>query len=123
MTKLSDAEWKIMDILWRDAPKTLMELTRELEEETGWAKTTVITFLKRMEEKGAVSYEERGRTKYFSPAIDRADAELEETRSFLEKVFRGNVGLMISNMVKQEAISDEELEELYRILREGKKDV
>ena len=54
--KLTDAEWKVMETLWRDEPKTIMQITKELQEETGWTKYTVMSFLKRMEDKGAVHF-------------------------------------------------------------------
>ena len=50
--KLTDAEWKVMTILWDSSPRTMMEITNALKEETGWTKYTVMSFLKRMEEKG-----------------------------------------------------------------------
>ena len=44
---LSDGEWKIMNLLWEEPPKTLTQLTKELHTETGWTKHTIITMLKR----------------------------------------------------------------------------
>ena len=55
---LSDAEWKIMNVLWEQAPRTMMQITNALKAETGWTKHTVMSFLKRMEEKDALHYEE-----------------------------------------------------------------
>ena len=45
---LTEAEWKIMLLLWEKSPWTMMELTRALAEDTGWSKHTVITMLKRL---------------------------------------------------------------------------
>ena len=117
MVKLSDAEWKILELLWKKGPMTLMEITYALEEETGWQRTTVISFLKRMEVKDAVYHIEGERAKLFYPKVEQAETKLKETQSFLDKVYRGNVGLMLSNMLKQEALSEEEVEELVAILK------
>ena len=117
--RLSDAEWKIADCLWKNESMTITELTRELRSSTGWTKNTIITLLKRMTEKGAVTYIQEDRAKRFCPAIDRTEAELEETTSFLDKVYKGNVGLMISNLIDSDQLTDEQLEELKRIIREG----
>ena len=46
----TDAEWKIMEGLWESQPRTMAEITRALEPETGWTRHTVITLLKRMQE-------------------------------------------------------------------------
>lgn len=58
---LSDSEWKLMNRLWEQSPRTIMELTASLKEDTGWSKNTVITMLARLEAKGAVRHEEGGR--------------------------------------------------------------
>ncbi len=57
-SKLTDAEWKVMTVLWERSPRTMMEITNALKKETGWTKYTVMSFLKRMEEKGALHFEE-----------------------------------------------------------------
>jgi len=117
--RLSDAEWKIADCLWDNGSMTITELTRELGAITGWSKNTIITLLKRMIEKGAVNFVQEERAKRFYPAINRTEAELEETESFLDKVYKGNVGLMISNLIGSEKLTNEQIEELRRIIREG----
>ena len=50
---LSETEWKLMDALWEEPPKTITQLTKALEEDTGWGKNVIITMLKRLEAKGA----------------------------------------------------------------------
>jgi len=72
-----------------------------------------------MTEKGAVTFVQEDKAKRFHPAVARAEAELEETTSFLDKVYKGNVGLMISNLIDSDQLTDEQLAELRRIIREG----
>ena len=55
---LSDSEWKLMNRLWDQAPRTIMELTAAMRDDTGWTKNTVITMLSRLEGKNAVRHEE-----------------------------------------------------------------
>ncbi len=117
MVKLSDAEWKILELLWKRGPMTLTEITYALEEETGWQRTTIVSFLKRMEAKDAVYHIEGERAKMFYPKVEQSETKLKETQSFLDKVYRGNVGLMLSNMIKQEALSEEEIANLFSILK------
>ena len=118
--KLSDGEWKIIQLLWKKSPQTIIQLTKSLEEETGWTKHTVISYLKRMEEKGAVRYQTEGRTKQFFPLIEERDAELQETKYFLDKVFGGQLGLLLHTMVQQQNFSEDEIEELQNILDQAK---
>ena len=120
---LSDAEWKIMNLLWEEAPRTMMQITNALKGETGWSKHTVISFLKRMEEKGALHYTEGEKAKLYYPDLEREEAALQEPVLFLGRVFQGKLGMMLNTMVQQKALSREELAELHEILEEAGKDI
>ena len=113
---LSEGERKLMNLLWKDAPKSIMQMVAELEEETGWDKHTIIVMLKRIEEKGAVSFEKEGRTKMYSPTVERSAVAKEETKRFLDKVYEGSLSRMLTAMVKQADFSENEMEELRQIL-------
>ena len=52
---LTHSEWYVMDCLWQHSPSTVMELVTALNEKVGWAKSTTITTLRRMEDKGLVA--------------------------------------------------------------------
>ena len=116
---LSETEWKLMDALWEEPPKTITQLTKALEENTGWGKNVIITMLKRLEAKGAVRHEEGERAKQFYPAVSREDTALEETRGFLNRVYSGSLGLMVDAMVNSRSLSDREIEELKEILKKA----
>ena len=72
-----------------------------------------------MTEKGAITFVQEDKAKRFHPVVGRTEAELEETASFLDKVYNGNVGLMISNLIDSDRLTDEQLAELRRIIKEG----
>ena len=114
-TTLSASEWKVMECLWT-GPKTLMELVRALKDRAGWAKSTVTTMVRRLEEKGLVTYETSGRTKLFRAALAREDAAAAETDSLLERAFHGSVGLLVSSLVDRSSLSRADIDELYAIL-------
>lgn len=120
MIKISDSEWKIMNLLWEKTPKTMMEITKELYPETGWTKHTVMTLLKRMESKDLIRHEEGKRAKQYYYNIDRKEAVIEEKNNFLNKVFRGNAGLMINMMLEQGDLNNEEIKELLKNLERMK---
>lgn len=122
MIKLSESEWKVMSLLWDEAPRTIMQITNFFKESTGWTKHTVMTFLRRMEEKGAVHFEEGERAKLYYPDIEKTDAVIQETEEFLDKVFGGRMGLMLNTMVEKKALSKEEIEELYEILKKAEEE-
>ncbi len=116
---LLQSERYIMEKLWDNSPRTIMQLYHSLEEEPGWSKSTVNTLLSRMLEKGIIYYEEGERARQYYPAIRREDAAVAETESLIRRVYKGSVSMMMSTMLKKNALSEEEREELYQILRNG----
>ncbi len=120
MKKISDAEWKIMEILWEDQPRTMMQLTKALLDSTGWSKYTVMTYLKRMEEKGLTYHTDGGKAKLYYADLEKSEAILREKNDFLNKVFKGNVGLLISTMLEHNELSEEDIQQLMEILQKKK---
>lgn len=116
---LTNSEWYVLDCLWERSPMTVMELAAALKNRIGWAKSTTITTLRRMEDKGLVRCSLEGRTKHYAPAVRRDRAVRGETRSFLDKVYQGSVGLMVSALARDKALSRAEIDELYEILRKA----
>lgn len=114
---LSNAEWKLMNYLWDENPRTIQDMVKHFEGITNWDRHVFIMMLKRMEAKHVVSHTVVGRKKHFYPIIERNDTCLQETEDFLNRVYKGSLGLMLTTMVKQEKIDKEELEELRAILK------
>lgn len=121
-TNLSDGEWKIMNLLWQSSPYTIMQLVAELKDKTGWSKHTIITMLGRLEAKKAVYHEQGERAKKYYPLIDRETARIEETNSFLNKVYSGSLKLMLNSFVSKRSLTNAERQELYEILKKGEED-
>lgn len=119
---LSDGEWRIMNLLWAEAPLRVPELTERLKAETGWSRATVNIMLCRLEEKGAVESRQNGRSKDFYPLLAQADARKRETDRFLDRLYGGSLGLMVSSLAGQKALSREEIRELYAILEQAEKE-
>ena len=115
---LTDAEWRVMELLWQHAPQTGRELVEALEKIAGWNRSTTLTLLRRLEGKQAVADETQNGVKAFRPLIRREEAALQETEDFLSRVYQGSLSLMVSTMTQKQALSQEELEELYKILQE-----
>ncbi len=112
---LSPSEWRVMECLWT-GPKTLMELVRALGDSAGWAKSTVTTMVRRLEEKGLIDYEQSGRAKVFQAALAREDAAAAETDSLLARAFQGSVGLLVSSLADRNSLTRADIDELYAIL-------
>lgn len=116
---LTNAEWNVMDCLWEKAPQTGREIVDTLRERVGWSKSTTLTMLKRMTEKKLISYEDSQKLRMYSPCIDRDAAVKKETESFLNRVYKGSISLMVSAMTQKQELSKEEIKELYEILEKS----
>ena len=116
---LSHSEWNVMETLWK-GPKTLMELVKELQDSAGWAKSTVTTMVRRMEEKGLIAYSQEGRTKIFRAAVQREDVVAAETDSLLSRAYHGSARLLMNTLISQNQLTKSDIEELYAMLQEGK---
>ncbi len=115
---LSHSEWQVMECLWR-RPHTLMELVATLSEQIGWSKSTVATMVRRMEEKGTITFMEQGRTKIFFPTISREEVATRETKSLLQRAYNGSVGMLVNAMAQHNDLSKADIDELYEILRKA----
>lgn len=119
-TRLTAGEWEIYECLWESAPLTLAQIRKRWAQRTGQALSTAETTVARMEKKGLFQVKQGERAKLFYPVICREEAALEETHSFLDRVFGGSPLSMVSSMMAGGALSDGEIDELYRILESEK---
>lgn len=118
---LSEGEWKLMNVLWETSPCSLATLVSSLDNETSWTKSTVFVMLKRLISKKAVCVDQSGKIQLYSPIVTKDDCAVRETESFLSKVYNGSIGLMVSSLAGQRALSQEEINELRKILDEAEK--
>lgn len=117
-TRLTAGEWNVLSCLWERSPRTVMELVGELKTRVGWAKSTTVTTVRRMEEKGLLRWEQAGKAKTYFPAVEKEQAVTAETHSFLDRVYEGSVGLMMSAMARRQELTAEEIAQLRAILDE-----
>ena len=117
---LSDGEWKLMNLLWEQSPLTIGGMVESRKDDTGWTKATVNIMLNRLAEKGAVRIDAGGKAKLFYPLLRHEDAVRQEAKSGLGKIKTGGIGLLVSTMAEDCSLTDEEIDELYRILKEGR---
>ena len=115
---LTSAEWHIMECLWEAAPQTGRELAEKMEARMGWSRSTTLTLLRRLVDKGIVLCDSEGTKNAFSPVVRREDAARQETQDLLDRVYQGSLSMLVSTMTQKKAVSKEELDELYALLRE-----
>lgn len=116
--KLSEAEWTVMNAVWKRSPASARDVLETIESETGWAYTTVKTMLTRLVEKGALKTHKRANTGLFEPTVSRSQARRSAVRSLLEKAFDGTFGSLVQHMITQEKLSAKERKKLAAMLTE-----
>lgn len=113
---ISDAEWRVMQVVWDHAPITGSDVARQLANDNDWSPRTVKTMLSRLVDKGALTYEEDGNRYLYGPAVSRETCIRDASRSFLDRVFAGDPSLMLAQLVKQSRLKPDDIAELKRIL-------
>ena len=116
---LTPAEWNLMECLWEQSPRTGREAIEYLARHAGWNRSTTLTLLRRMTEKGYVSCAEENGLNMYRPCIARTDAALRETENFLSRVYHGSVSMMMNAITQKQKLSPDEIRELYAILRKA----
>jgi len=117
--KLSEAEWQIMNALWKRYPATAREIIGQMEIDNGWAYTTVKTMLTRLAVKRAVSEEKRGNTSWYTPLVDQSSARKSALVTVFDRVLDGTVAPLLNFLIEERKLSRKEREELIRMLREA----
>ncbi len=113
---LSEREWTVLNALWETDGAELGELVNALYPQTKWSRNTVLTYLTRMEAKGLVKIDKAVSPHLYRATIDRESCQQKERQSFLNRVYSGSTGDLIAAFLKEERISQEEIENLRKIL-------
>ena len=114
---LTDAELRIMDVLWRKGAGTVQEVLDRLP--SALAYNSVLTTIRVLERKGYVRHVKDGRAHVYEPLIGREQASRSELRHLLGRFFRNSHEALVLNILQVEAIDAEELKRLREMLQRG----
>ncbi len=114
--KLTEAEWQIMNALWRKHPATAREIMAQLPAGVNWAYTTIKTMLTRLVEKQAVGEVKQGNTSVYEPLVSQQKARLSAFRSLLDQAFDGAIGPLVHFLAEEKQLTAREKKELREIL-------
>lgn len=120
--KLSDAEWKVMKLLWRKSPQPAYDVAQVLGKSEGWSPQTVKTLLNRLLKKGALKHKTYKNLYLYSPAVKESACVADESRSFLKQVFDDSVGSLMVHFAKSRKLSPAEIRELKQILEDSEEE-
>ncbi|MCA9234205.1 MAG: BlaI/MecI/CopY family transcriptional regulator [Planctomycetales bacterium] len=119
---ISDAEWLVMNVVWRDQPVEAQQVVDELAEANCWSAATIKTMLHRLVKKQALSFQQDGKRYLYSAAVRRSDCIRRASRSFLDRVFGGDAAPALMHFVKTTKLTDDEIAAIRRLLddKEGR---
>lgn len=117
--ELSEAEWHVMESLWEYSPKVGSQIVTDMAGRTGWSRSTTLTMLRRMTEKGLISCEDSGQMKTYAPLLERDTAVRRETENFLNRVYHGSISMLVNGFVEKQKLSAQEIHELRQILEKA----
>lgn len=118
MDNLTPNEWYVLECLWQNPDCTGREAVDSLSKTVGWSRSTTLTMLRRMTEKGLIACREENGLLVYSPLVDRDKAVCRETNSFLNRVYQGSISMLLSAVARQTTLSDDEIKQLHKILEE-----
>lgn len=115
------SELAILQILWKDAPKSVREIHDKLAEEKEVVYTTTLKTMQVMLERGFLTREASGRKHLYSPAIEREKAQDSLLDTFLSQAFGGSAKKLVMRALGNYDTSKEDIEELKKMIEELEK--
>ena len=117
---ITESDWNVLSCLWEHTPQTARELTEALSASVGWSRSTTLTVLRRMTEKGLLLCEDGADgVRLYRTELSQDAVTLRETEHFLDRVFGGSISMMLSAMTAGKRLTGDEIDALYEVLRQA----
>ena len=116
LPQISEAEYEVMKVVWQKAPVSTNSVTEILTKTTNWSPKTIQTLLKRLVNKGALTYEKQGRVFVYTPLVEEDSYVRQQSQSFLKRYFDGDMSRMLSACLGEETLSENDIDALRAIL-------
>jgi len=117
---LTEAELRIMNVLWDKGPSTVHEVLQALPAKPALAYNSVLTIVRILESKGYVEHVKDKRAHVYTAKVDRQAASRFEVGHLLNRFFGNSRELLVLNILEEKGIDAEELARLRQLL-EGSK--
>ena len=120
---LTEAELRLMDVIWKKGPATVAEVAEALPKQLGLAYNTVLTTMRILEEKGYVKHTKpkEGRAFVYHAVVDRKQARGNAVRHLLSRFFGDSPEELVLNLLEDERLSEPELRRIRQMIAEEKK--
>lgn len=111
---MSDAELRVMDLIWDRGPVSAKELSVELGKTVGWNKNTTYTLIKRLLEKGAIERREPG---FICRAlVQREEVRKKQSAELVDKLFGGSASMLMASLLETRKLDDKQIKELRELI-------
>jgi BlaI family transcriptional regulator, penicillinase repressor len=117
---LTEAELRLMDILWQKEKATVQQLLDSLPASSTLAYNSVLTTIRILEKKGYVKHAKDGRAHVYIPLVDRKEATRSEIQHVVQRFFANSHELLVLNLLQDKTLDAEELKRLRRLIDEAK---
>ena len=115
---ISDAEWTVMQVLWDLKQATAGEVIERVQGTSDWNHRTVRTLIRRLVDKGLVMHTVEGQRHVYRPAASRQSCVRDEGRSFLSRVFQGDVSSLLTHFAREAGLNRDKIDELRNLLED-----
>jgi len=117
---LTEAELRLMDVLWEKGSATVAEVTEALPRDLGLAYNTVLTTMRILEDKGYLKHTKakEGRAFVYRPVIDRKQASRNAVRYLLSRFYRDSAEALVLHLLQDEELGNQELQRIRLLLAE-----
>ncbi len=118
---LTEAELRLMEVLWQKAPATVQQVADSLPQDSPLAYNSVLTTVRILEKKGYVERVKDGRAHVYTPIVERKDATRSEISRLVHRFFGNSHELLVLNILEDKGMDAPELKRLRAMLeRPGK---
>jgi len=116
---LTDAEARIMAVLWQLKSATVADVVRDLREDRPVTYSTVQTLLRILETKGYVTHDKVARAFIYRPLVDEQQARRRALRHLVSRLFDGSPSLLVLNVLGDEELDPAELQRVKQLIEEA----
>jgi predicted transcriptional regulator len=114
---LTEAELRLMDVLWQKGKATIQEMVDSLPPKRPLAYNSVLTTVRILEKKGYVTHIKDGRAHIYQPIVERGDATRSEVRHLISRFFQDSHEALVLNILEDKSIDEDELKRLRTLLQ------
>ena len=113
---LTDAEARVMEVVWEKATATVADVVEALKETAGVSYSTVQTILRILETKGYVAHDKVARAFIFRPLVDERQARRRALKHLVSRLFDGSPSLLVLNVLDDARMNPEELKRVKKLI-------